>query len=223
MGEKFERRALAGVDDSGKPRAAYTADTLLKRLDWPEMRAAMLAASLDPDKWGKATAAKERSRGLKPGAMPSQEHVMMQGLGIGLELHTSHHPSLLAVFPWLAKWIVATLQYVVELEDLVEKRNGRVNSLEFTRATEQSARKAEVSALSNTVQQLLEDVDEAGQRLATAHAEVVESNGEIRILAAERDAARAAATAVLFALQIAARANPELAPLAKQLEDLDNG
>lgn len=126
----IEREILAGVDGQGTPRAPYTSVDLLKRLDrevaenprafWPKRKwdeseqrrieAQFSRSGLTGDDLEEAI--QEQLRKAR-----SQESEMMQILTIGLELHTSHHPSTAATFPWLVQWIRKVLAYVIRLED----------------------------------------------------------------------------------------------------------
>lgn len=112
----MKRVSMADRGKSGEG-PDLTAAEILRRLDRSETAAALEAAAMSADAWAAKVAEEEKRRGLKMGALPSREAVMMQGLAIPLCLHTSHHPSLAAAFPRLVLWVRQALGYIVELEE----------------------------------------------------------------------------------------------------------
>ena len=222
----FERKELAGVDDDGKPRGSSTASDLLQRVHREIRR-------LERGRFGRPSYPSppigprsqlesdyiEEVRAYHTAERKAEGH-RMQVLGIGLELHTSHRPSLQAAFPWLLKWIVTTLEYVVALENKVIAQEAAIENGRKTRRATKTKHESEVADLQGRLDTAEDRVTRLERELAETVAALAEARGEIRIVGAERNAALAAVGAVLLALRIAAGANPELMTLANQLEDL---
>lgn len=129
MTTKLERQSLSGVDARGEMNGGadyYSAEKLIVRLARGMREGGGEALRWSPDEWAekmdrrRADLATGGGMRLHPVYSTSQERALMQVLGVGLGLATSHHPSLLGTFPWLLKWILRTLEYVVELEGRVE-------------------------------------------------------------------------------------------------------
>jgi hypothetical protein len=212
--DPFERRALAGVKDDGTSRASsFTANVLLERLYREHTQRVDAAIRLSPDEW------EELQEQKKPYRLESQERVMTQCLSIALELNTSHHPSLRAMFPWLLRWIKAILGYVVELEDLVERRTTSLEAAHDAtiRANhELGSTIDELRKENDRLQGLIRSHEDAFDELDARHDDVC---GDLNIALAQRQAALDAVKVTMLALQIAAKFEPSLIPLAKQLED----
>lgn len=197
----MKRRSVAGKDHKGEHRGNTTAAEALERLRGVEVSEGLRAAK-DPEAFEAQNRREEKAHGLVEGARPSPERVMMQALGVPLELQTVRHDSLARTFPWLVRWIVHVLTYVVDLEAVVE---GDAAVIKRDDATIDRLRLAEADA-SATAEALRAEVAElkrGGREILTAHgAEVSRAAGEERVLTAERDAARASVAACVLALRI---------------------